>query len=128
MPRRSRDGQGDMPLNCAAELLRACGAIRLADYDTAELALAAGVCIWPDIGRCAAYLNLRGVLQEARHDWRDARHWYRRAATADKHYEPTQQNLRRIYELYTFGKSAEPFALGDEMHDVWIARFPEPAY
>ncbi|HWE93064.1 MAG TPA: hypothetical protein VG269_03755 [Tepidisphaeraceae bacterium] len=116
-----------MPLNCAAELLRACRAIRLADYDTAELALAAGVGIWPNVERCAAYLNLLGVIREARHDWRDACYWYRRAVMADRRYDPTQQNLRRIYELYTFGKSAEPLALGDEMHDVWIARLVESA-
>ncbi|MDB5290404.1 MAG: hypothetical protein JWL69_1645 [Phycisphaerales bacterium] len=116
-----------MPLACAADLLRACRAIRLADYDTAELALAASVSVWPEVEHCAAYLNLLGVIHEARRDWRDARYWYRRAVAADKRYVPTQQNLRRIYELYTFGKSREPFALGDEMHDVWIARLPEPA-
>lgn len=114
-------------MTCSAELLRACRAIRLADYDTAESALAASVSIWPDVEHYAAYLNLLGVIREARHEWRDARYWYRRAVAADKRYEPTQQNLRRIYELYTFGKSREPFALGDEMHDVWIARLPEPA-
>ncbi|HVT89763.1 MAG TPA: response regulator [Tepidisphaeraceae bacterium] len=66
----------------------------------------------------AAYFNLLGVIYESRRQWRLARKFYGKAISTDGNYKSAQQNMRRIYELYEFGRSREPVALGDE---------PEPA-
>lgn len=71
--------------------------------------------------RDAAYFNLIGVLHEARHEWNLARKFYGKAMRADRHFAPAQQNMRRMYELYTFGKCREPIALGDETPGLWLA-------
>ena len=62
----------------------------------------------------AAFCNLAGLLWEARGDERLARKFYGKAIAADRHYEAAQQNMRRLYELDTFGRSSLPAALGDE--------------
>jgi DNA-binding response OmpR family regulator len=62
----------------------------------------------------AAYFNLLGVIYEARRQWRLAKKFYGKAIRTDRNYETAQQNMRRIYELYTFGHSRQPVALGDE--------------
>lgn len=62
----------------------------------------------------AAYFNLLGVIYEVRRQWRLAQKFYGKSVRFDRNYEPAQQNLRRVYELYTFGRSKEPVALGDE--------------
>jgi FixJ family two-component response regulator len=58
--------------------------------------------------------NLAGVLFEMLEDYDRAKRHYGQAIKLDKHYEPAQQNMRRIYELFNFGSSKEPFALGDD--------------
>ena len=72
----------------------------------------------------AAYFNLLGVLYEARRERRLARKFYGKAIAADGKYEPAQRNMRRLYELQTFGRSQEPATLGDEK-DEWFARLPD---
>jgi CheY-like chemotaxis protein len=62
----------------------------------------------------AAYFNLLGVIYESRRQWRLAQKFYGKAIRADRKYDPAQCNMRRMYELNTFGRSAEPVALGDE--------------
>ena len=57
--------------------------------------------------------NLAGVLFEMLEDYDRAKKHYGQAIKLDKHYEPAQQNMRRIYELFNFGSSKEPFAMGD---------------
>jgi hypothetical protein len=37
-----------------------------------------------------------------------------RAIAVDSHYEPAQQNIRRIFELFHFGASNEPFILANK--------------
>jgi len=64
--------------------------------------------------RDAACLNLRGVIEESRQEWKSARRWYGKAIRVDRSHPAAQQNMRRIYELYTFGWSKQPVALGDE--------------
>jgi len=59
----------------------------------------------------AAALNLLGAVFELRGDWKSARRHYSRAIKADRNYEPAQQNMRRWYELFTFGRTQEPLAL-----------------
>jgi DNA-binding NtrC family response regulator len=57
--------------------------------------------------------NLGGVLFEMLEDYDRAKRYYGQAIRLDRNYEPAQQNMRRIYELFQFGSSKEPFNLGD---------------
>lgn len=66
----------------------------------------------------AAYFNLLGVLYEVQRKWRLAKKCYGKAMRADKKYLPAQANIRRIYELYTFGHSKQSVILGDEQDEM----------
>jgi hypothetical protein len=90
----------------------ACNAIRLGFFDEAQAMLDAGR---DHAAGDAAWLNLVGVLHEQRSEWKMARRYYGRAIRADSRYEPSQQNMRRLYELATFGHCAKRVALGDEV-------------
>jgi DNA-binding response OmpR family regulator len=57
--------------------------------------------------------NLGGVLFEMLEDYDRAKRYYGQAIKLNKNYEPAQQNMRRIYELFQFGSSKEPFNLGE---------------
>ena len=57
--------------------------------------------------------NLGGVLFELLEDYDRAKRYYGQAIRLNKNYEPAQQNMRRIYELFQFGSSKEPFNLGE---------------
>ena len=70
----------------------------------------------------AEYFNLLGVLYEAQRKWRLARKCYGKAIAADKRFEPAQANMRRLYELHTYGRSHQGVMLGDEPNDAWHAR------
>jgi DNA-binding response OmpR family regulator len=56
-------------------------------------------------------LNLCGVMFEMREDYDQAKRYYGQAIKLDSHFEPAQQNMRRIFELFNFGSSHEPFNL-----------------
>src|SRR4051812_37655550 len=60
------------------------------------------------MSRSAAYLNLIGVVCQARRQWRRARRFYGKAMRCDRSYAPAEQNMRRIYELFTFGVTNLP--------------------
>jgi hypothetical protein len=60
-----------------------------------------------------AYLNLLGVIFEIRKNPATSRRFYSLACCVDPHYSPAKQNLRRIYELLTFGTTALAVSLGD---------------
>jgi DNA-binding response OmpR family regulator len=103
-----------------AVLNRVRKALRLAKYADAESLLMKAA----DLGeKDAAYFNLLGVLYEAQRKWRLAKKFYGKSIAADGHYEAAQQNMRRIYELYQYGRSQNPVTLGDEI-DMWIAKLP----
>lgn len=57
--------------------------------------------------------NLRGVLHEICGDLDGAKKAYGRAIRLDSQHEAAQQNMRRIFELFNFGRSEEPLHLGD---------------
>ena len=57
--------------------------------------------------------NLTGVLFEMQEDYDRAKKYYGQAIKLDKRYEPAQQNMRRIFEVFNFGTSKEPVGLGD---------------
>jgi Flp pilus assembly protein TadD len=52
--------------------------------------------------------NLVGVMLEMREEFEQAKRYYGQAIKLDKHFEPAQQNMRRIFELFNFGSSKEP--------------------
>jgi Flp pilus assembly protein TadD len=56
----------------------------------------------------AACLNLLGLAAEVRGDWKCARKMYQRALQRDRSCQPAEQNLRRYFELFTFGRSHVP--------------------
>lgn len=58
--------------------------------------------------RSAEGFNLAGVLAEMREDYDKAKRYYGQAIKINKHFEPAQQNMRRIFELFQFGSSKEP--------------------
>jgi DNA-binding response OmpR family regulator len=58
--------------------------------------------------------NLAGVLAELQEDFDKARKYYGQAIKLDKHYEPAQQNMRRLFELHHLGATDEPISLGEE--------------
>lgn len=58
--------------------------------------------------RSAEGFNLGGVLAEMRSDYDNAKRYYSQAIKIDNHFEPAQQNMRRIFELFNFGSSQEP--------------------
>ena len=73
----------------------------------------------------AAFLNLIGAICEGHNQWRRARKFYGRAMRANRAFEPAQLNLRRLYELHTFGGCQQPVELGDEVPGLGVARFQE---
>jgi FixJ family two-component response regulator len=62
--------------------------------------------------RSVEAFNLAGVLAEMLDDEAKAKKYYGQAIKLDKHYEPAQQNMRRLFELEHFGSSSEPINLG----------------
>jgi len=85
-------------------------AIRLGYFEQAESMIHA-VAGWD---RDPVWLNLLGVIHEARGEWKPALRCVGKALRRDRQYAPAQQNIRRLYELYTFGHSDVKMALGDE--------------
>jgi hypothetical protein len=61
----------------------------------------------------ASVLNLLGIVHQARQQWKQARRFFGKAMVADRNYAPAEQNLRRLYELHTFGRTNLPILLID---------------
>ncbi len=57
--------------------------------------------------------NLRGVLHEICGDFDGAKKAYGRAIKLNSGHEAAQQNMRRIFDLFNFGRSEEPLHLGE---------------
>jgi hypothetical protein len=104
-------------------LSRLHSAVRLADHEEAIAALVQCGDGLLDVE--PAYFNLLGVIAEMRRQWHAANWLYGQALFVDKSYRPAQCNLRRLFELYTFGRTRECVTLGDDMEDVLFARLPE---
>ncbi len=83
-------------------------AINLRDFPAARRNLVSALEINPDSPQA---LNLAGVMFEMREEYDQARRYYGRAIKVNKDFEPAQSNMRRIYELFHFGSSQEPFNL-----------------
>jgi DNA-binding response OmpR family regulator len=102
----------DPPMDYEQVLGRIRRALRSEDFSSAETLLMKAADRKEQ--HSAAYFNLLGILYEVQHKWRLAKKCYGKAMSADKTYQPAQENMRRIYELYTFGHSKQPVILGDE--------------
>jgi len=87
-----------------------CGkrAINVRDFSAARRNLISALELNPDSPQA---LNLAGVMFEMREEFDQARRYYGRAIKVNKDFEPAQANMRRIYELFNFGSSEEPFNL-----------------
>ena len=58
--------------------------------------------------------NLKGVLYEICGDLDGAKKAYGRAIKFDSRHEAAQQNMRRLFELFNFGRSEEPLHFGEK--------------
>lgn len=95
----------------AGVLDQVCDALRMARYTDAESLLMKAA----DLAQNdPAYFNLLGVLYETQQNWKLARKFYGKALKLDRQYGAAQQNLQRLYELETFGRSQKLVVLGDE--------------
>ena len=61
----------------------------------------------------AVFLNLLGIVCQGRHEWKQAKRFFGRAMRAND-FMPAEQNLRRLYELETFGKTSLAISLVDD--------------
>jgi hypothetical protein len=102
----------------AALLLRACACVRVGEWEQAEQLLESG--LLPETDPAAA--NLLGVLCEKRGLLAAARRNYGRAIRGDRSFRPARQNLRRWFEIVTFGHKSLPLLLGDEEPQLWMLR------
>ncbi|MGN6627630.1 MAG: hypothetical protein ACTHLN_13510 [Tepidisphaeraceae bacterium] len=90
----------------------ALGAARSGEYDLAEHELTRG---GGDRAVSDAHcLNLLGVIHERRQHWSRAKRCYSRAARRDRNLAAPRANLRRYYELCTFGRTRISIQWGDE--------------
>jgi len=92
-------------------IARAIAAIRAGQAEQAAQLLAYHE---DSLARDPAFLNLAGVLAEARGHHDAARRFYGLSIAIDPHHTPSQENMRRLFELNAFGQSAVRVALGDE--------------
>jgi predicted amidohydrolase len=92
-------------------IARAIAAIRTGQSEQAARLLAYHE---DSLARDPAFLNLAGVLAEARGHQEAARRFYGLSIAIDPDHAAAQQNMRRLFELNTFGQSASRVALGDE--------------
>jgi FixJ family two-component response regulator len=95
----------DYYLRCAKR------AINLRDFAAAKRDLVKALELNPN---SPSAFNLVGVMLEMREEYEQAKRYYGQAIKIDKHFEPAQQNMRRIFELFRFGSSKEPINIDNE--------------
>ncbi|MGB8356376.1 MAG: response regulator [Chthoniobacteraceae bacterium] len=95
----------DYYLRCAKR------AINLRDFAAAKSSLVKALEL--DSNSPQAF-NLVGVMLEMREDYEQAKRYYGQSIKLDKHFEPAQQNMRRMFELFHFGSSNEPVNLDNK--------------
>ena len=117
IPQRRDDGRRDDAFT------RVRGCLRLAEYADAQMLLAGEA--ERSARRSADYFNLLGVLHERKKQWLLARRCYGKAISADREFEPAQSNMRRMYELNTFGHTTQPLMLGDDDPQGLAFRMPD---
>jgi DNA-binding response OmpR family regulator len=105
-------GGGEAPGGYERVLDRARKLLRMADVTHAEALLVRAA--EQNAKSSADYFNLLGVIYEAQQKWRLARKCYGKAMRADGKYLPAKLNMKRIYELYTFGRSKQEVVLEED--------------
>ena len=98
----------DQPRDFDYHLRAAQRAINLREFEEARRHLVKALELNPKSPQ-AFYLS--GVMLEMRQEYEQARRCYGQSIKLDKHFEPAQQNMRRIFELFHFGTSDEPVNL-----------------
>ena len=101
-PDKNQPRDFDYYLRCAKR------AINLRDFQEARRHLLKALELDP---KSPQAFNLTGVMLEMRQEYDEAKRFYGQAIKLDKHFEPAQQNMRRIFELFHFGSSDEPMNL-----------------
>ena len=86
--------------------------INLRDFAAAEDSLAAALTFNEVSTDSVEAHNLQGVLHEMHGDFEAAKAAYGRAIKLNGRYEPAQENMKRIFELFNFGASQRPFHVG----------------
>ena len=86
--------------------------INLQEFDAAASCLTAALKVDP---ASPELYNLQGVLAEIHGYYDEARRAYGRAIKIDSRHEAAQQNMRRLFELFNFGSSAETMHYGNEV-------------
>lgn len=102
-PSETRDF--DYYLRCAKR------AINLRDFAAAKRDLVKALELNPDSPHA---FNLVGVMLEMREEYEQAKRYYGQAIKINKNFEPAQQNMRRLFELFRFGSSKEPVNTDNE--------------
>jgi DNA-binding response OmpR family regulator len=100
-------------------------ALQSADWDSAESMLMKAAD--RNVRNSAHYFNLLGILYESQQKWRLARKCYGKAMNTDKKYKPAEVNMRRLFELYTFGRSEQPVMFGEADQRAEDGMSPVPA-
>lgn len=90
---------------------QAASAIRRGEIDLAEWLINEH---GDEARHSAECLNLLGIVALSGGEWTKALRLWRQAFRANGTYEPVRRNLRRYFELCSFGKTIEALALGDE--------------
>jgi len=112
LPAEAPATAASVPDNFAGQLSEAKRLLNLQVFEPAWTHLSRALELNPDSPDA---LNLAGVYFEMHEDYERARRLYGKAVKYGPYYEPAQQNMRRIFELFHFGSSEEPLALGDDL-------------
>ncbi len=95
------------------EFLRAAKRqINLRDFPAAQASLEAALRLDERSADSIEAHNLTGVLHEMQGNYDAAQRAYGKAIALNGRYEPAQENMRRLYELFHFGTSKRPFHVG----------------
>ncbi len=100
-----------IPDDFASQLSEAKRLLNLQAFERARVHLTRALELSPQSPEA---LNLAGLFFEMHEDFDRAKKLYGQAIKYGPYYEPAQQNMRRIFELFHFGSSQEPFAMGDD--------------
>ena len=103
--KKSETRDFDYYLRCAKR------AINLRDFAAAKRDLVKALELNPN---SPLAFNLVGVMLEMREEYEQAKRYYGQAIKLNKNFEPAQQNMRRLFELFRFGSSSEPINTDNE--------------
>jgi FixJ family two-component response regulator len=108
VPREEGPSRAPIADDFASQMLEAKRLLNLQVFEKAWTHLARAMELNP---QSPDALNLAGLYFEMQEDYDRAQKLYGKAIKYGPYYEPAQQNMRRIFELFQFGSSKEPFAM-----------------